>query len=290
MKIALLHSAGSGDAVSPEILRRAVEGAGHRVVGAFEPDVDTEAILACSPEVVVAAGGDGMVWRAASVVHGRDIALAIVPLGTANNVATSLGIGGSLDEMAARWRSAEPRGIDLGVARGSRGEGGFLEGVGGGLVARAIAGLSLDTATHPDDPDARIAAAVRHYRTLLAEMAPEKCTLSIDGDTVRGEFLLVEVLNIQSVGPNLVLAPEADPSDGLFEVVMAGEEDRSAIDRYLRHVAEGRPGRLELPTRRARTVDIDGWNHLHIDDEVRLGSSMGIVSLVVDPAALSVLI
>src|SRR5687768_8145703 len=61
VKIALLHSASAGDAVSPEILRRAVEGAGHRVVGAFEPNVETEAVLACSPEVVVAAGGDGMV-------------------------------------------------------------------------------------------------------------------------------------------------------------------------------------------------------------------------------------
>lgn len=290
VKIALLHSAGAGDAVSPEILRRAVEGAGHQVVGAFEPNVETEAVLACSPEVVVAAGGDGMVWRAASAVRGRDIAVAIVPLGTANNVATSLGIGGPLDELAARWHSAEPRGIDVGMARGTRGNGGFLEGVGGGLVARAIAGLSLENTVHPDDPDARIAAAVRQYRTLLAEMTPGKCTLSIDGETVRGEFLLVEVLNISSVGPNLVLAPEADPGDGLFDVVMAREEDRGAIDRYLRHVAEGRPDRLELPTRRARAVDIEGWKHLHIDDEVRLGSSMGTVSLVVDPSALRILV
>lgn len=290
MRIALLHSAGAGDAVSPDIIRRAVEGAGHHLVGVFEPDVDLDAVLARSPEVVVAAGGDGMVWRAASAVHGRDIALAIVPLGTANNVATSLGISGSLDELAAGWLSAERRPIDLGVLRGARGESRFLEGVGGGLVARAIATLSVHPGRPPADPDERIAAAVGHYRQLLADLAPAPISVSFDGDAIDGEFLLVEVLNFRAVGPNLVLAPEADPGDGQLDVVMAREEHRGELDRYLRHLAEGRAARIELPTRRARTVEIDGWSQLHIDDEVRLGSSMGVISVGVEAGALHLLV
>lgn len=290
MKIALLHSAAAGDAVSPDVLRRALEGAGHRLVGMFEPDVEVEAVLGCAPELVVAAGGDGMVWRAASAVHGRDIALAIVPLGTANNIATSLGIVGPLDEIAAGWHDAERRSIDVGVMRAARGEGRFVEGVGGGLVARAIASLSLVPAAQPEDPDARIAAAVGHYRRLLGELSPVRASLCIDGDKVEDEFLLVEVLNIRAIGPNLVLAPDADPEDGLFEVVVAREEHRAELERYLRHRAEGRSGRLELPTRRARAVDLAGWNQLHIDDEVRLGSSMGIVSLTIEPGSLPILV
>jgi diacylglycerol kinase family enzyme len=290
VKIALLHSAGAGDAVSPDIIRRAVEGAGHHLVGVFEPDVDLDAVLARSPEVVVAAGGDGMVWRAASAVHGRDIALAIVPLGTANNVATSLGISGSLDELAAGWHSAERRPIDLGVVKGARGETRFLEGVGGGLVAHAIATLSVHPSAHPDDPDARIAAAVGHHRKLLAGLAPAPASISLDGESVGGEFLLVEVMNIRSIGPNLVLAPDADPGDGRFDVVMAREEHRGELDRYLRQRGDGRATRLELPTRRARAIDIAGWSQVHIDDEVRLGSSMGVISIAVEPGALHLLV
>ncbi len=276
--------------MSPDILRRAVEGAGHRLVGVFEPDVELEAVRACSPELVVAAGGDGMVWRAASAVHGRDIALAILPVGTANNVATSLGIGGSIDELAAAWHSAERRAIDLGVLRGARGETRFLEGVGGGLVARAIATLSVPAGSQPDDPDARIAAAVRHYRELLAELSPAPASISVDGASIEGEFLVVEVMNIRSVGPNLVFAPDADPGDGQLEVVVAREEHRGEVDRYLRHRAEGRSARLELPTRRGRVIEIGGWKQVHVDDEVRLGSSMGIISLGVEPGALHVLV
>ncbi len=275
--------------MSPDRLRRAVEGAGHQLVGVFEPDIELEAVVARSPEVVVAAGGDGMVWRAASAVHGRDIALAILPVGTANNFATSLGISGSLDALAAGWHSAKRRSIDLGVARGARGESRFLEGVGAGLVASAIAGLSLSHSAPPTDPDARVAAAVGHCRELLAELHPTPAALRIDGERIEGEFLLVEVLNIRAVGPNLVLAPDADPSDGMFEVVMAREEHRAALDRYLRSRGEGRSDRLELPTRRARAVEVEGWKQMHIDDEVRLGSSMGTISLTVESGALHIL-
>lgn len=290
MRIALLHSSDAGDAVSPDVLRRAIEGAGHRLVGLFEPDVEIDAILARGPELVVAAGGDGTVWRAATAVHGRPVPLAILPLGTANNVATSLGVGGSIEDLAAGWHSAHPRPIDLGLVRGARGESRFVEGVGGGLVSRAIATLSTRDNGESGDPDSKIADALRRYRELLAGLLPSPVELLVDGEAISGEFLLVEVLNIRSVGPNLVLAPEADPSDGLLEVVTAGEEHRSELDRYLRHRIEGRQTPPSLPTRQARAVEIQGWEEMHLDDEVRLGTSIGTVSVGIEPGALLILV
>ncbi len=35
-----------------------------------------------------------------------------------------------------------------------------------------------------------------------------------------GRFLLVEVMNSRSIGPNLDLSPQADPGDGQFEIVL----------------------------------------------------------------------
>lgn len=289
MKVALLHSSGAGDSVTTDTLRGAVEGAGHHLAGMFAPDVDMEAVLACSPELLVAAGGDGTVWRAASAVRGRAVPIAILPLGTANNVATSLGVRGRLDDLAAGWHTAERRAVDLGVVRGAKGTSHFLEAVGGGLVSRAIATLSLEKAGS-DDPDSRISRALRRYREILRTLEPSPVALMIDGRAVAGEFLLVEVLNMSAVGPNLVLAPGADPCDGQFEVVMAREEHRADLDRYLRDRIDGRDSRLELPTRRARAVEIDGWDELHVDDEVRLGSSIGTICLAVEPGALDVLV
>ena len=68
------------------------------------------------------------------------------------------------------------------------------------------------------------------------------------------QFLLVEVLNIRSIGPNLVFGPDASPSDGYFDVILAQECHREEMLAYLGHRAEGRDTRLALPRHRAREV------------------------------------
>jgi diacylglycerol kinase family enzyme len=48
------------------------------------------------------AGGDGTAANAARTVAGRAIPLAVLPLGTANNIARSLGYVGSIEELIRR--------------------------------------------------------------------------------------------------------------------------------------------------------------------------------------------
>lgn len=290
VRVALFHSSDAGDGVSARVLCDAAERAGHEVVGLFEPDAEAEDVLARAPDLVVAAGGDGMAWKAANVVHGSPVPFTIVPLGTANNIATSLGIGGTIAEQAIRWHTARPRGIDLGVVRGAKGESRFLEAVGSGLTSRAIAQLSPRSNQGTPDTAARIAGALRRYREILADLTPGRCSMTIDGREIEGEFLLLEVLNIRAVGPNLVLCPDASPWDGLLDVVMVGEEDRGTLDRYLGERMKGSEPRLVLPSFRARKIVVHGWEEMHVDDEVRLGSSIGTISLRVEAGALAILI
>ena len=64
-------------------------------------------ILESHADLVVAAGGDGTVATAARVLAGRKIPLAILPLGTANNIARSLNSDGPLDTLVASWGHTE---------------------------------------------------------------------------------------------------------------------------------------------------------------------------------------
>ena len=64
--------------------------------------------------------------------------------------------------------------------------------------------------------------ALRRYKQVLAKMRPRRWSLRLDGREHEGEFLLFEVLNTRSVGPNLELGRTADPTDGLLTVVTAG--------------------------------------------------------------------
>ncbi len=288
MKVSLLYNEDAGEGVLANHLRHWLERAGHELAHLVEKDSDLDKV-AEQTDLVVAAGGDGTVWRGVRAVSGKRTPLAILPLGTANNIARSLGIEGSVPELINGWKSAVRRPLDVGIARGAWGESGFVEAVGSGLIPHGIAAMESRPEPEGEDADSKLARAVRTYRDVLSHLTPRSWRLSVDGQRIDGEFLLVEVLNIRSIGPNLVLSPEANPSDGLFDVVTAGEEHRQEIDDYLRQRIKGWEGRLSLPRRRARRVEIDGWEEMHLDDQVLSGPAFSSVSIEILPGAVQFL-
>jgi diacylglycerol kinase family enzyme len=106
----------------------------------------------------------------------------------------------------------------------------------------------------------KLAGAIRTIGGVLSRLQPVEWTIVADGVRRTDEFLLVvEILNIRSIGPNLVLSAEANPSDGLFCVVMAGEEHREEIARYLQDLLVGRePPPPSLTSQCARHVTLRG--------------------------------
>jgi diacylglycerol kinase (ATP) len=224
MRVSLLYNKNAGDAVPLDLIRHTIAQHGHELVCAVEKPTEVERLLERLPEVVVAAGGDGTVALAARMLARTGIPLAILPLGTANNIARSVGIPDSIDDVIRGWEMARRVPLDLGVADGVWGQRYFVEGVGGGLISTAIA--DMDKRSDGDELPTRskLAGAIRTIGGVLSRLQPIEWTIVADGVRSAGEFLLVEILNIRSIGPTLVLSAEANPSNGLFCVVMAGEE------------------------------------------------------------------
>jgi diacylglycerol kinase family enzyme len=135
-----------------------------------------------------------------------------------------------------------------------------------------------------------VVTAVQTFHDVLTKLEPVRHTLVLDGASFSEELLLFEILNIRSVGPNLVLSADASPSDGLFDVVVAGPSHRSELLSYLESLMEARPRQLSLPTRRARSVTIDGCSHLHVDDERLDMRRLGSVTIDISPGALTMLV
>jgi diacylglycerol kinase family enzyme len=269
-----------------------MERRGHGVIRALDREDELACLLDPSADLVVAAGGDGTVRETASALIGQATPLAILPLGTANNIARSVGLTGSVSELIDRWPGARRTPFDVGFARGPWGESCFLEALGAGLVARGIATMDeVAPGAGPADQGARLALALSAYRQVLSQLEPRRLTLIADGNRIEGKFLLVEVLNIRTVGPNLMLCGDADPSDGLLHLVTAGEEHRAALDDYLRSRLERREVLpLALPARLVRQVELHGLDEVHLDDEVRRGPpDLETVSIRIEPAAFSVL-
>jgi len=289
MRVSLFHNHRAGDSASHSWVQDLIEAAGHEVVRVFDREAAIAELIDERTELVVAAGGDGTVSAAARLLSGRPVSLAILPLGTANNIAKSLHGDASCEELVAGWNTASRRRVDVGMVRGMWGERRFLEAVGIGLVPFCI----VSTETEPlsgDDVASNLSSALERYREILSTFKPRRWTLRLDGVELTGEFILAEVLNTRSVGPNIVLSEDADPSDGYFDVVTAGEEHRDELARYLTDRLEGRDGRLSLPSRRARHIELQGQGDTHVDDELVTSAIPGVISIHTEPAAVEVLI
>jgi diacylglycerol kinase family enzyme len=224
-------------------------------------------------QLVVVAGGDGTVAKVARQLAGSGIPIALLPLGTANNIGTSLGATPTRSDepLSERWRSAHAITVDVGAVAGPWGECAFLESVGCGLFADLLARelrAKKSGKSAPTREDA-VQQARRKLADALRHTGPRGWRVEWDGSDRSGEYLLVEVMNISRIGPSLALAPDADPGDGELDVVFMREEDRASFDAFFRKPvsAELRPPRL--PSQRAREVVLGaGSDPVHIDDRV----------------------
>ena len=289
MRISLFHNQRAGDNTSLSWIRELIETSGHELARIFDREAAFGELIDERTELVVAAGGDGTVAAAARLLAGKRIPLAVLPLGTANNIARTLHSDAPSEQLVACWDTAGRRRLDLGVARGPWGERRFLEGVGIGLVPAAITSVHTKPFSAEDVPS-KLARATMRYCQVLSRLEPRRSTLTVDGESITGEFLLAEILNIQSVGPNLVLSADADPSDGYFSVVTATEDQREDVTRYLKDLSDGREGSLSLPTLRARAINIETVEDVHVDDEIVRFPMSATMSVRIEAAAVEFLV
>lgn len=288
MRIALLHNEAAGSGVALSQIRDAIERHGHEIVRVVDNERDAKHLLDDRAELVVAAGGDGTVAVAAEVLARQDTPLAVLPLGTANNIASMLKLEGDLDQLIARWAVGRRMPFDLGLCRGSWGESRFLESVGCGLIAAGMSTMKAQAADVNERPASRVARAARNYREALSTMNANRQTVILDGRRLEDDFLLVEVLNTPAIGPNLRLSSITDPSDGMLTVVMAREADRPELTTLLDLQLEGAREYPSLPATCVSVVEIVGPTLIHVDGEIQ--TQPGPVSIRLEAAALEFLV
>jgi len=94
MRVTLIYNPNAGSIQQPseDDLIGLIRNAGHTVFRRSSDDDELDKMLADPGEVVVVAGGDGTVGKVAKNLIGKGPAIAVLPMGTANNIATTLGI------------------------------------------------------------------------------------------------------------------------------------------------------------------------------------------------------
>lgn len=273
--VQLLHNPGAGDEEhSKKKLVKAIESRGYACRYSSTKEKGWEK-LEDDVDFIVLAGGDGTVRKVTRKLLERTLlqkrfSIGLLPLGTANNVATTLGLQKqNTDELIESWQTAEKKNFDIGIVKGLADPAFFLEGYGYGLFPFLMQEMKTLEEKEGETPDEKIKRALRVLHGLVQSYEAKECRMEIDGTDYTDKFLLVEVMNTCSLGPNLHLAPNADPGDGYLNVVVITENQRADFSQYVLDRVHGHSVPFSYQTHKAQKVSLQWEGKMaHADDEL----------------------
>jgi diacylglycerol kinase family enzyme len=286
MKAILIHNPTAGaDENSKDALLSALKLAGYSVSYCSVKDDEFEKALKRSADLIVVAGGDGTVAKVIARLPDRSIPVAILPLGTANNVARSMGIAGAPVQLAEVLRFDHSRRLDIGAAEGPWGEYRFVEGVGVGPIAHGLEKRKSGGKLNSVD---NLRKGREGLQKRLRKAEPLDLEVIVDGKTLKDDLLAIEVLNVAYTGPALPLAPEADPGDGKFDVVCVTTGHRKDLVDWLVAPLEAPPPVTIIP---GRKIKIAGdLPHQRLDDQVFDPEKKAVIRVTLEHEAAKVLV
>ncbi|GAA0806961.1 diacylglycerol/lipid kinase family protein [Spirilliplanes yamanashiensis] len=218
------------------------------------------AAVAAGPDLLVAGGGDGTISTAARLLAHRDIALGLLPLGTTNNFARTVGMPLDLDAAVATLAGGTVVDVDLGRA----GDLLFTNHVGVGLSAEVM--LSAPRALK------RVAGRLAYPATALALLARHRPLRAVVHAAGRRHEFVTHQLYVANGGfhAGRPITADAHADDRLLVAYPVGgparrdllrETARNAAHGHRRTVADEpflAVGELRLETDRPARVEVDG--------------------------------
>ncbi|MFE5409898.1 diacylglycerol kinase [Microbacterium sp. NPDC056569] len=253
---------------------------------------ESSALLRTAIEVgvdaVAVAGGDGTVNLAIQEVAGTGIPLGIVPSGTGNDFASTLGLR-ELDVAAAADAIAGGVTREIDLARVTREDGSTRYF--GSVLASGFDSKVNDRANAMRWPrgGSRYNIAILVEFLTLAGIPYEVELELADGthEAVRGDLVMATVGNGRTYGGGIPICPEADPADGLLDVVLVRPAGRLRLLRLLPRVYRGtHAGVPQVSIRRVRSARLSSPGVTAYAD----GDPIGPLPLSIDvvPGALTI--
>jgi len=292
--IQIIHNPTAGDGQhSVESLINMVRLAGHEYNYASTDDSGWKDFHQNNRDAFLVAGGDGTVRKLAVELLENQLILRkpiiLLPLGTANNISETLEI--STESVIPNLElTGSVKKFDCGKISGLEKDTFFIEGLGFGVFPALIEEMEK-VETGNLNPAEEMEKTLEVLMDIVKNFKAKKATIKADGIKIKGSFLLVELLNIQTIGPNLKLAPNADPGDAYFELVMIPERARDEFTNYLENMIAGKIDHVDLnksiKTLRVNSVKMK-WKgtELHVDDDIVKNYSGKSFSAEVIPSAL----
>ncbi len=203
-------------------------------------------------DMVIAMGGDGTLEAVLRGMVGRKTPMGILPTGTQNNIAKSLGIPTDLEEACTLIASKNIRKIDVGRVKVKNGK---------KLYFFELTAIGLVAAIYPQAnklQDGKLSKLKDVALTLIHQEPDPQVFLTLDDESkVKIKTMLVVVSNAPMFGANFLVAPDASVTDGLLDISVYPDFSKTELLAYYAQITrEGFSANEKVQRYRASKIEI----------------------------------
>ena len=232
-------------------------------------------------EIVFAWGGDGMVQRCVDVLAGTSVKLAILPAGTANLLATNLGIPSDVEQAVLVGLRGECRRLDVGRFNGER----FAVMAGAGFDAAMIRDAGKAALKERFGRAAYVWAGSKQLRAKAF-----RARIKVDGATwYKGKASCILLGNVGELFGGVEVFEDARPDDGLLEIGVVTAEGLLEWSRMVGRAAVGTTSKSRFAeTSKAHSVKVTLNRKVLYELDGGDRTKVRTFKVKVEPAAISV--
>ncbi len=203
-------------------------------------------------DMVIAMGGDGTLEAVMRGMVGRKTPMGIIPTGTQNNVAKSLGVPTNLEEACTLIASRHIRKLDVGRVKVRNGK---------KLFFFELTAIGLVAALYPKANKLQNGnlAKIKDVALTLIHQEPEpEVFLTLDDESkIKVKTMLVVVSNAPMFGANFLVAPNASVKDGYLDVSVYPDFSKTELLAYYAKIrSEGFSANEKVQRYRACKIEI----------------------------------
>ena len=218
-----------------------------------------EYVTKINPENIIAVGGDGTVTMLANIAAGTDMALGILPGGSANGMAKELGISENIDDALQIIKGDNKKKIDL-IKINDKDFCLHLSDI----------GLNAHLIKHFDEGKLRgkLGYALVIFKTLWHKQKMQ-VNINIDELQIKRNAFMVAFANARKYGTGAVINPEGKLDDGLFEVIIVRTLSIISLLKMMLKPGNFNPKHIEIISCTSVQINTLRKVHFQIDGEYK---------------------
>jgi diacylglycerol kinase (ATP) len=166
------------------------------------------------PDRVLVAGGDGTINQIADIIHGYPVTLGLLPLGSANGLATNLGV-------PTAWEEAVEVALGEHVV--------CLDGMMiNGRLGLHLSDLGLNARLVKNYEEGAVRGKWGYAKEVIRTLTEHdlfRVRITTDTETVETDATIVILANATMYGTGVVINPHGELCDGKFEIIVATRFD-----------------------------------------------------------------